>query len=935
MKLHFVYFSLLWILPLFAAIVAYASLRRVAPRRALLLQSLAGLCAILSAAGLQFQQSARNIQLVVAADISPSIYELNAQTERVRELLSALDPNTTQAAVVVFSESAALERPMSPLPTSNELAQPNPKQPARVKPLPDLAHPNAVIKNNGTDISAALQFARNAFTSSDCSRAILLQSDFRDTRSPDARFSAFLRDSGIEFLATPSILGPSSDVQLAELRLPDVASTTRAVPIDITLAAQQPATVVVTVWRRSTRERPQFVGSQNVTLDAPNNTAGSTTERRKTIRLLDHPNAPGVAVYTATLTGPNGPIPGDVLLNNSLSAAVRIAGPSKWAVLARSKSTLEKLALDPARALGVETTVFTETQLPTDASAYEPFAGILVDGFPATQLPDNSPTLHALTRAVENGKPLVAIGGDSAFGTGGHRTGGDWEKILPIEMTPEDDRARAVLFVIDVSKSMDDKITLNGTSIRKMDFAAEQLQAVRTLRPQDRLGLIEFSGTAALAAPLSNEPTHDAFLKAILAIKIDANTDFVPSLELAKQTLDADDAEEKLVILISDGVDTSRHSRDEILRAAEKLCPKSPDGSRTKTTLWTFGIDVDNASANTVGENLLIDLAARGNGKYSRDFRTLGTQLSTTLEQGKKEFYTRREPFVPRASQPHALIKNTDTWPTLGFRNRVKSKSTSDTILVSGTSDHDPADPANKKSRPDPLLILSGPNATSLARRATLALSLDGNDGAQFLSAISAGRTLLPGVLNWAEARTENEPRGIAISVQPFGNDELAVELRAVDPASGEPENALNPTASFVVLQGAENESSAPDVVLPPLPLRAIAPGTYRGTLRAPPASVCRMTVQSNAQPLAERFVSTPCPAEMRRFGVDRAAMAELVSQAAPSARVIDSPRDLAQWAAEKNSASTRVNLSGWLIGLALVLLLVEYGTRGQTTKIS
>ena len=68
----------------------------------------------------------------------------------------------------------------------------------------------------------------------------------------------------------------------------------------------------------------------------------------------------------------------------------------------------------------------------------------------------------------------------------------------------------------------------------------------------------------------------------------------------------------------------------------------------------------------------------------------------------------------------------------------------------------------------------------------------------------------------------------------------------------------------------------------------------------------------------------------MRRFGVDRAAMAELLAQAGPGARAIESPRDLSQWAAEKTGASGLYDLRGWLLALALALLFVEYGLRGK-----
>lgn len=933
MKLHFIHFPLLWMLAIFGPWVAYAWLRPIAARRAVLLHAGAGLCLILAAAGLQFQRASRKIQIVAVADISPSIYELNAQTARIRELLGVLDPESTEAAVVIFSETAALERSMAPLPPHMESSARAENRPGAPVPLPDLARPTSVVKMRGTDIRGALLFARNAFTSTDCSRAILLQSDFRDTHSDTALSAALFQSGDMELLATPSILGPSSDVQLAELRVPDTASTLRAVPIDVTVASQQPATVVVSVWRHALSEKPVFVGSQTVALTA-RNAATAEPEIRKTARLFDHPSTAGVAVYTASISGLDGPIPGDVTLNNSLSAAVRVAGPSMWAVLARANSSLEKLARDPAKPLGVETRVFKPGAFPADAVSYEPFSGIVVDGLSASELPESSAALHALARAVDGGKALVAIGGEAAFGAGGHAAGGEWEKILPVDMMPEDDRARAVLFIIDVSKSMDATIVHNGLKIRKMDFAAEQLQAVQKLRPQDRLGLIEFSGGAKLAAALSNEPSHGAFLNAIQAIRTDDKTDFLPALELAKSTLDSDDADEKLVILISDGVDTSSRSRDEILRAAEKLCPKADTAKRGKTTLWTFGIDVGSDVANSTGEALLIDLAAIGGGTFSRDFRTIGKRLSETLEQGKKEFYTRREPFVPHAAQPHALVKDLETWPLLAFRNRVKTKSAADTILVSGAVRNDLNDPPQKAPRSDPLLILSGPGAADLGRKAVLAVALDGADGVPFLAPNSPGRNLLAGVLTWAEARDEKESRGFSILAEPFGNDQLSVEFRAVDPVTGEPNNALNPIALFTDLQRGETHGSeAGDTPLAPLTLRAVAPGRYRGILDAPPAAVGRLTVRDSGRTLAERFVSTPCAAEIRRFGVDRAAMAELISRAGPAARAIESPRDMMQWAAEKSATSARVDARAGLIGLALVLLLVEYGMRGRRTK--
>src|SRR6185295_13504937 len=79
----------------------------------------------------------------------------------------------------------------------------------------------------------------------------------------------------------------------------------------------------------------------------------------------------------------------------------------------------------------------------------------------------------------------------------------------------------------------------------------------------------------------------------------------------------------------------------------------------------------------------------------------------------------------------------------------------------------------------DPLLVLSGPRAAGLARRAALALTLDGPEGAKLLALGSDGRTLLANLVSWAEARAEHEVNGMILTAEPRGRDELEIELRA------------------------------------------------------------------------------------------------------------------------------------------------------------
>ena len=946
--------------------VALAFRRRMAAQTAF--QACAAICLVLAAAGLQVPRHAPRQQLVAVADVSDSVFDLSTQTARLNEALAALDPGSAQAAIVVFARSAGLERSLGPLvqaqgPSKTVPGRRSALRPSRETSLVDLSRPATVVDHSATDIGGAVNFARGLFPAeaSPAARGLLLLSDFRETCGSAEAAAAALSGSSIDLLAYPAALGPSADIRIAALSVPQTGRLGRDVPVEVAVAAQSPCAARVAVWKKGVGSEDTPVDFKTVTLAA--GPRAGRGEIRKLVRVLDRPASPGVAVYSARVSGPEGDLPGDVTLNNELFAAVRITGVSRWAVIAHPGSTLARLGADQARPLGVETEVFNAGSLPRHAAAYDACAGILVDGLSAAELPEG-PALRALADAVENGKALVALGSERAYGAGGHREG-TWERLLPVEMTPEDDRTRSVLFIIDVSKSMDERMGRDRSGVRKIDFASEQLAlAVQKLKPLDRLGLVSFSGSAELVAPLSAEPSRLAFLTAVKNVAIQSNTDLVPALKKAREILKEDNAEEQLVVLLSDGVQTVPRPEEEIIRAAKDLCPPAPsplpqgerDGVRgpRRASLFTFGIDVDARDASPAGEKLLKALAEAGGGTYSPEFLKLAERLEQALIGAKKDFYVRREPFVPRPAYEHPLLaglgKSGGTWPVLPFRNRVKAKPSAEVLLWSFSPSPPGPVPARPdplaieergEQRPDPILAISGPAWPGISRRAALAVTLDGEAGAAWLGSAS-GRGLLPALLEWAEAKSEASVPGWDVEADAALDDTLAVEVRARDPVSGLPLNGLRIFAALAALQlaGAQPDGSAKRGA-PPLSsnlLHPSAPGTYRALLPKPPQGVYRLSIQrgigivspDSLVPVCERFVTVPYPAELRRFGTDRAAMQKLVSKAGGDSRIIEDPQDLARWAADKAAARETYSLRPCLILLGLLLLLAEYGWRGR-----
>ncbi|HYG73661.1 MAG TPA: VWA domain-containing protein [Planctomycetota bacterium] len=894
--------------------------------RRLILQGCAGLLLALAAAGLRIPREGQRQQIVVAADVSSSIFDLSSQSTRLNELARALDPQQAELAFTVFGGTAGTERAFSPLAAATERNTTSTRRKKVEAPLlPDLLQLTTVVDRNATDVGSAINFARSLFPdsrASSASRAILLLSDFRSTRGSEQSAAAALSGSGIDLLPTPAVLGPSADVHIASLRVPEKVQIGRSIPIEVTVASQTPCTLRVAVWRQKVGSEDYPVDFKTVTLATDAATTGG--ELRASVRVLDKPETAGIAVYTARISGTDGDLPGDISSNNVLSAALRVEGPALWAVLTRSGSTLDRLAGDPARPLGVQTRVYDVKSLPSTSAAYDQTAGIVVDGFSAGEL-TQGPAVTAIADAVDNGKALIAFGGEKAFGAGGHREG-TWERLLPIEMTPEDDRTRSVLFLIDVSKSMDEKMGAAGAGVRKIDFAAEQLaQAVQRLKPLDRLGLITFSGTAQLAAPLSAEPTRNTFLSAVKKVQIEANTDLLAALKLASETLAKDDAEEQLVVLLSDGIQTIKRPSEEIVQAARTLCPQPRDEkSVRRTTLFSFGIDVSSKDANSTGEKLLKSLAEAGGGSYSPEFLKLAQRLEQAFEAQKKDFYVRYESFGLRAAYEHPLLgPSGSSWPLLGFRNRVRAKPDTETLLLSAAPNVNPS----SSRKPDPLLVLSGSHWPAVSRRAALALSLDGEAGSALLSSES-GRRLLPSLLEWAEARGSAGSDAWTVHAEPGDDDAFDVEVRGSDSASGLPISGRRLTLTLTSLNSAGEAAEQVRTKASTHPLHASAPGVYRAMVPGLTQGIYRLSIHDAGRLLHERFVTVPYSAELRRFGTDRAAMQALAAKAGGDSQVIESATDLFQWASKKKAAREMVLLSPWLIAAAIVLLLVEIGIR-------
>jgi Mg-chelatase subunit ChlD len=552
-------------------------------------------------------------------------------------------------------------------------------------------------------------------------------------------------------------------------------------------------------------------------------------------------------------------------------------------------------------------------------------------------LAPESPALSALAAAVRGGLALAATGGEQAFGAGGHPEGGEWERLLPVTMRPEDDRTRSLLFVLDASHSMNDQ-TAQGV---KLHFARAQigqvLQDARAVRPTDRLGLLVFSGRARLAAPMSGAEGWKEFLEALAGVRTEDRTHFLAALELARRTLAEDRSEQQIVIFISDGVPVPGVVDEELKAAVEALCrgPVAPGGAR-RTVLHTFGIGTGPADSDPQGLRRLQEMARAGGGECFPNFMELAASLGRLLRQAPPDFYVRREPFGTRPVQPiHPLVRMMgEDWPELPFRNRLKARPEASVLLESAPRPGAPADgPAR---RPDPLLALGH---CAAARTAALALSLQGDAGRAFLAPQGdwpGGQKLLAALLSWLEGEDRGLRSGWRIEAEPE-DEKLSVRLTAEDPGTRAPLDGLNLSARLAPLGGTAPAGMA-------VALLPVAPGRYEAQLPLPARDMrqgealpdaWRLEVIEEGRVAAEQFVTVPYPAEYRRFGTDRLALEALVRLAGGRSRLINLPEvDLRAWLKELGPQREYRPARPVLLVLAALCLLCEVVVRGMRRRV-
>jgi len=511
-----------------------------------------------------------------------------------------------------------------------------------------------------------------------------------------------------------------------------------------------------------------------------------------------------------------------------------------------------------------------------ELSAYD---GIVFSDVPAFKLAGRTMTLiHDYVEQLGGG--FLMIGGLHSFGVGGYyRT--PIEDILPVRMQPPDKEEKystALVLVIDRSGSM------GGQKIEICKSAA--IATAEMLSRKDQIGVVAFDSQARWVVPITRAGRKGDILARISTLNAGGGTNIHPGMSAAYEALRGVKARVKHMIVLSDGRTTGGGYQQ---LAAQALADD--------ITVSTVGV------GHGADNQLLSSIAEAGGGKHyatidPSSIPRIFTQ-DTATHLGK---LIREQAFAPQQVEMHPMLAGWDASQAPRLLGYVKTlrKATTQVPLVTDLG--------------DPLLAhwrfgLGKVTAfTSDCKSRWAALWIAGWPGySQFWGQVlremvrdPQGRAM--------DIRLEPDARGARIVVDLF---EDAAQFK----------NAAHVAADvYFVPRGALGSAmkNTRSTIL-----EQVGPGRYESRFRPDKPGVYLVRARSGADMVSAGLVHD-ASGESASARVNHDLLARLA--ATTGGEVLSAPD--ARISAARAAHARYVDLTPWLIGLFLLLLLVDLCVR-------
>jgi len=465
---------------------------------------------ILAAAGPAVRVPATGATVVFAVDRSLSVTASGAgdvETAFLRGALARMRPQD-RAGVVTFGGQPTLATPLAPRIAAGDLG---------VGPEPD-----------ATDIGAALDLARSVLPA-DGTRRIVLLSDGGENTGDAAAAARAAAAAGIPIDVVPVGGAPAADVLVDDVVAPQEVRPGETYEVRAVLQATAAASATVTLRRDGVASAVRQLSL------APGETA---------VRFPEIALTPGPIRYTVDVDASPSAVPG----NKHGEVLVVVRGRPR--VLFASDGSRPLAAW--LRRQGLDVDVRSPDGLPASPVGLAPYAGVVLDDVPATELSRaQQEALRTFVAAAGGG--LAAIGGPHSFGIGGY-AGTPLEAVLPVKMDVRQTATLptvAIVLVIDTSGSME----AFGTELAKEELAKEVAASVIDhLGEHDLIGVITFDQEFRWLVPMTEARFRSRVLDEIARLQAGGGTLMYQPLEAAHAALRTSPARLRHVIVMSDGL---------------------------------------------------------------------------------------------------------------------------------------------------------------------------------------------------------------------------------------------------------------------------------------------------------------------------------------------------------------------------------------------
>jgi Mg-chelatase subunit ChlD len=279
------------------------------------------------------------------------------------------------------------------------------------------------------------------------------------------------------------------------------------------------------------------------------------------------------------------------------------------------------------------------------------------------------------------GGGLILTGGNEAFGAGGW-TGTPVEEISPVAFSLPPHIVKipsALVIVLDRSGSMASPVSGSTKSQQQIANDAAVL-ALRSLLPQDQVGLVAFESSAEWVVPIQPNTDSAGLARRIRSIVPGGGTNIYPGLEMAGEALSriSGTTAIKHIILLSDG----QSAPGPFDRLASRLAGEG-------ITISTIGV------GDAVNDPVLKQIAVLGGGEY-HPVRNPNVLPKLFLRETRlfRDRLVSEDPFVPAIGAAHSPILagfRQGAFPELGGFVRTRPRVDATVALVhQGETDPDP-----------------------------------------------------------------------------------------------------------------------------------------------------------------------------------------------------------------------------------------------------